>query len=360
MSVGYAAREFEGKSVPGATAVGAHSLARRLQIFGDLVFAPEALSSVGTSVVTVAVLGGAEALKMSRKGTPGRLKFAFRYGVSQVLPSIIWATKPANLVCKRAKLDPKLLLETALGSKRESQIHQLQTVRSIIAGFVGIAQILRIVDLAGDADSKYRESVSNGREPFIPGVSERVIRLAGKTRYGTLFACAMHSSDAANGATSDVTALSMMTGKQHIVPVFENPAAVRDLVITATSLAEHHASRGPELACDARWSSTATAAWSRASGTSRPAATATWSSGTASPSRPTGSSLYKAARRRRGSCSSWRLTRRSGRRLSRLGAASPATTSNPPKPARHRPLLLLPPLPPPPSDPNSQAAYHNL
>lgn len=95
-------------------------------------------------------------------------------------------------------------------------------MRSIIAGFVGISQILRAIDIVNKADVTFNGNVMNGREPlFDAGVKERVVRLAGKE--------------------SDVTALSLARYHQHIVPIYEQPDAVASLV-------EKH-SKGGQLPC---------------------------------------------------------------------------------------------------------------
>ena len=49
----------------------------------------------------------------------------------------------------------------------------LSTLRSIIAGFVGIAQILRLVDIGGESQALFAGSVLAGKEPLMGGVKER-------------------------------------------------------------------------------------------------------------------------------------------------------------------------------------------
>ena len=90
------------------------------------------------------------------------------------------------------------------------RILQAQCIRSVIAGFLGIAQIFRLVQAFSDASDRYDDRILNGREPFFSGTRERVIRLAGKS--------------------SDVTDLSMMRFGNHIVPVAEIPEMCKDLV----------------------------------------------------------------------------------------------------------------------------------
>jgi hypothetical protein len=141
-----------------AAEVSLHASRRKLSIFSELALAPEALQGVA-SIAIVAAIGFAEAATLSRPGAARRGVFIFRYGLGQILPSIIWASKPADLICRRIKVNPKKMLEAAenTGSRAESRVYLLQTVRSIIAGFVGIAQILRLVDVASEAREAEQE-----------------------------------------------------------------------------------------------------------------------------------------------------------------------------------------------------------
>lgn len=194
----------------------AHARNRKLRIFVDKAGSNDFQAGIAASIGVVASIGMLEAFLMSKRGANGRNRFIVRYGISQILPSIIWATKPVKLVLKRAKLSESLLVK--LESNRESHVYFLQTLRSIIAGFVGISQILRLVDIAGEASSTYKERCMNGQEEFInQNCPQRFIRLAGKT--------------------SDVTALTMMKQREgksrtseEIIPIYEDPAAITDLI----------------------------------------------------------------------------------------------------------------------------------
>ena len=55
-------------------------------------------------------------------------------------------------------------------------------LRSVLAGFVGIAQILRLVDLVSLADTEHRARVMACKEPMVQGCVEgRVVRFTGQT-----------------------------------------------------------------------------------------------------------------------------------------------------------------------------------
>jgi len=195
---------------------------RCFEIGKDIVFQPDAVVGMGLAVSSVVGLGIAEGLMLSRKGVSGRLRFALRYGVAQFLPSIIWYTRPPAMVLNKMRFDAKKILrpleemvlkegtEGAQAADALVRINLVQTLRSIIAGFVGISQILRIMGIAGEANDQYTAGVLEGRQPIMSGVKERVIRLAGKD--------------------SDVTALSLERYGQHVVPIFEVPSLVRDLM----------------------------------------------------------------------------------------------------------------------------------
>ena len=132
-------------------------------------------------------------------------------------------TRPPALVANKMRifdlkkilrpLEETVLLETAEGAAAADtlvRVNLVQTLRSIIAGFVGISQILRIMGIAGEANDAYERSVLEGSQPVMEGVKERVIRLGGKD--------------------SDVTALSMERYGAHMVPIFEVPDMVRGLM----------------------------------------------------------------------------------------------------------------------------------
>ena len=178
------------------------------------------------SVAAASVLGLAvyEASLLTRRGSAGRGHFCLRYGIAQIMPSIIWATKPAQLVARKIRSPEHLLRNFEATGKDaikdtqraydKSRADTLATLRSIIAGFVGISQILRIMGIAGESVDEYKANIFNGTAPFMTGVNERVIRLGGKD--------------------SDVTALSMQMHGLHILPIFESPQTIRPLIKRAS------------------------------------------------------------------------------------------------------------------------------
>ena len=73
----------------------------------------------------------------------------------------------------------------------------------MLAGFVGIAQILVLCNSAINANDTFDKAVVEGREPLLRGVPNRIIRLAGKA--------------------SDVTTFTMKEDGLHLVPIVEEP-----------------------------------------------------------------------------------------------------------------------------------------
>jgi len=195
-------------------------MTRVLNIAKEKVLEPDALWGMGFAASAVVGIGIFEGALMTRRGASGRIKFCVRYGISNLLPSIIWATTSPKLLAQRMKLDVKLLLrdidkanlvELAPNkAKQAMRIESFYVLRSIIAGFVGISQILRIMGIFSDAQIQYKELVLAGREPLQTGVRERVIRLAGRT--------------------SDCTALALKNYGDHIVPIYEDASLVQDTI----------------------------------------------------------------------------------------------------------------------------------
>lgn len=145
------------------------------------------------------------------------LRFITRYGWENVLPSFIWKTKQAaTIVRAQGREFPSKLLWTpshpitSEEASRQSLIQSLQTMRAMVAGFVGIAQAFNVVAQGIEASHQYRQKVMHGREPMLTysGPKERVVRLGGKS--------------------SDCTELSVELDGLHIVPIVEDPGILHD------------------------------------------------------------------------------------------------------------------------------------
>ena len=191
---------------------------RKFRVALKMMFEPRQILTLSASFGTVWAIGFYEGLLLTRDAHRN-LSFSARYGLAQIIPSIIWYTKDATLLARRYGLDPSKVLRTftntvgergRVNAATQLRIMKAQCVRSVIAGFLGIAQIFRLVQVFSDASDNYDDRVRKGREPFFAGTEERVIRLAGKS--------------------SDVTDLSMMRFGHHIVPIVEVPDMCEDLV----------------------------------------------------------------------------------------------------------------------------------
>ena len=181
---------------------------------------PRSLLIPAASVLAIAASEAALLSKPSVWRTqPG---FIFQYARYQLLPSIIWATKPADQIATRLGYDAQALLRQCdptvkADAARLLHIQTLQSARSVIAGFVGIAQILRLADLVSEAQEAHVARVLACREPLLSGVRGRVVRLSGRS--------------------SDVTELTAQRLGSHIVPIVEEPRcqAVAPMIALHTS-----------------------------------------------------------------------------------------------------------------------------
>ena len=139
--------------------------------------------------------------------------FAWRYGLANIMPSLVWASKEADLVARAAGLDPATVLalpDNTNGAVRESWAFNLYCLRSLTGGFVFINYILRVAGIASEARHTYRERIFAGREQPLPVHGGRVVRLAGEQ--------------------SDVTEYSLIHDGEHLLPVYEIPALVEPLI----------------------------------------------------------------------------------------------------------------------------------
>ncbi|CAM9157319.1 unnamed protein product, partial [Heterosigma akashiwo] len=161
-------------------------------------------TKLGIASVGVFWLGFYEAALRS-KGAPNYW-FCTKYGLHNILPSVVASTKDPVLVARSMGLDPETILrdlgeKTTRRAHRAMKIQTLVTLRAIAAGFAGVAQVLAVAASSIEAARSYQERVRGGREPFLKGVQERVVRLG--------------------GADSGATRHSLARFGPHVVPVHE-------------------------------------------------------------------------------------------------------------------------------------------
>jgi hypothetical protein len=116
------------------------------------------LAMLGMAVTGVVGCGIQEGLLLADPAAPQHdaMRFACHYALENVLPSVTWSTKPAHLVAAAHSLPMDVLSPAAAGdasaagvepeaAARALAAHGWRSGRSIIAGYVCIAQVLRLV-----------------------------------------------------------------------------------------------------------------------------------------------------------------------------------------------------------------------
>lgn len=152
-------------------------------------------------------LGFCEGMLLCRKRD---FRFAARYGLENILPSITHATKNVQHIALAAGRKPdELLISNPTTAKEASMLLRsegFRTARNILFGMVGVATAVKIVDLEEEAEREFEQQVYNGREPLLSGTEERVVRLMGQD--------------------SACTDLSVKLHGHHIVPIMEHGACL--------------------------------------------------------------------------------------------------------------------------------------
>jgi hypothetical protein len=173
------------------------------------VLHPQNVAMFTLSVCTVFGIGCYEAYLLSPEDVKN-WQFILNYSYVNLIPSVVWDTIEAEVIARSMGLDPELLLRKLdIESSVEDALIQVEVTglefkRALIAGFMTIAQILRMVNITLKSGEYYRNRLLKGRESFLdnPG-GERVIRLCGLDSYTTRLAIKRYG--------------------RNIVPVYENP-----------------------------------------------------------------------------------------------------------------------------------------
>ena len=193
----------------------------------------ETIVGLGAALATVYGIGVAESFAVLSSEFCGdnplqAAQFANRYALEQILPSAIcMPAKPASSVALFLGHEPSAVLAApfcSAGALPYDYAHVcsngdaglllrqqgLAATRCTLATLSVLTMMLRTVTLSIHTAHEFKERIKAGREPLFRGVSERVIRLCGRT--------------------SDVTSLSLSRYGAHIVPIFERPAIVQALI----------------------------------------------------------------------------------------------------------------------------------
>ncbi|KAJ0412026.1 hypothetical protein ATCC90586_004572 [Pythium insidiosum] len=212
---------------PGSTTIDRRrmSFSRESQILGRIagfalhsILKPSRLMLLGTCSVGVVGITSYEAQLLLDPACSlvDAIEFTYKYSVENFMASCIWETRSPELCAQALGLDTEQLLRkldpanSPADAQRSLQLHGAYTMRSIVAGFMVITQLLSIVRESMLATKRYTDNVFDGREPPLRGVRERIIRLAGDG--------------------SDVTEVSMDRYGAHILPVYESLGKWRHLV----------------------------------------------------------------------------------------------------------------------------------
>jgi hypothetical protein len=132
--------------------------------------------------------------------------FALRYGWENIFPSITHSTKCIDHIAIASGHKPAELIiqspSTAAEARQLLFADSFKTARCVLFGLTGVAAAVRIIDAETEAEDEYEDSVTDGREPLLSGVQERVIRFMGCQSVFTEFSVKRHG--------------------QHIVPIIEH------------------------------------------------------------------------------------------------------------------------------------------
>jgi hypothetical protein len=181
---------------------------RLFAISAKSVAKPESIIALAVSGITCYGIGIYEASILCVD--PYRdYTFCSTYSLLNVLPAFVWDSVEAENIAYAYGWNPEEILIQFDEKNKEDAMNlliaqQLAMTRMVVAGFMTIAQILRMVHLTFKSQEKYRKRVQAGKEPFLKNMNmERVIRLA--------------------GLYSDCTMLSVERYGQHILPIYEDP-----------------------------------------------------------------------------------------------------------------------------------------
>jgi len=218
------------------------STRRIVRIAADRVLEPSAVALVAASASLVVGLGAAEALLLidpvhmtnatvdtgnAMYGPTDIASFVARYSLEQLLPSTVWSTQDGHLVAAAigyggggdaAATAASLLrqLDPAVPSDASTLLALgfCETLRSMAAGFMLLAQLVRAGAIGAQAPSVYEERVRAGREPPI-------LITSGSSSNGAIDRPGLIMRFC--GKESNIISTSMRRMGHRIFPVFEEP-----------------------------------------------------------------------------------------------------------------------------------------
>ena len=219
-----------------------------------LVIGPgQALLGGFAAVFGVGCLEGWCYLRSDAPKTMTSFQFILRYGLAQVIPSLVWGQQPPRIVAQVHKIDYQnvnIFLQE-LPPKRIMAVNYLIAIRGAIAGTVLISQVVSFAGVSSEAKAAYSRRIEAGREPPLQSSSSssssssianknKINKTNEKNNRGVVIRLA--------GKTSDVTSLSMeREGRRFLFPVFEVSALVQPM------LRRHGVKRGNHYAVPLYW-----------------------------------------------------------------------------------------------------------
>ena len=161
-----------------------------------------AIAGGTTAVAAIGMMEGAALYKAPFSGD--KALFVIRYGLSQMLPSIVRFTQPAWAIAQNMGI-PADRLHGPNDPQTAVRVMRLMALRSLIAGSVVLSQVIALTSVLGSAKENFGRSIQAGKEPPLddPTQCGVVIRLAGEQ--------------------SDATTWTMLReGRRRIFPIFED------------------------------------------------------------------------------------------------------------------------------------------
>lgn len=186
------------------------NVAPMMQVTGEvmsLVASKETFYIVSGAGIILLSIGASEAFLCLSSSVPKlsseALHFVWSYATSQLLPSFIWSTTPADLICHSIGVEASHMLRTfdsvpyetsVFGggtdgiwsphdAQRQLQLISLQCLRSVLAQSILLANVLNAVNRVVRVNSIIEQRVLDGQEPFPSGVREKVVRFCGMKRF---------------------------------------------------------------------------------------------------------------------------------------------------------------------------------
>ena len=207
-------------------------------------------------------LSARNASKMSVLHHPAvsRFHFAVRYGIHQVLPSVIWYTHPASLIASHIGFDKRQLYHISTDNKtagsvknflafptsRQIWLSNLVALRGAVAGSILLSQVLSVTTVLQESRKAYSDKIFAGEEPPLEctyNFHSAMARSGNRTELGTEQTGNNGVTIRLAGRESCVTAYGMaIMGRRRLWPVFEDPGV--DMVQT---MVKQHATNLPSV-----------------------------------------------------------------------------------------------------------------